>query len=203
MLDSLRVFLHCQTLEPWRCDDFISFFTNASLFEESSWHYNLWSYYNLILGFVKLTWDEKNNILKNIFDPVEQWMHTKTFKRIFGWQNTTIIFVYNLDVYQNSIHFPMCCTLLLFHSLYRYLVLYNILHSNLRRSQKMWHHHFKHQNFALHQVCKASELRGSTYTGSSIIQSIFPRSIHTLTRLFFAHFVTCPGMGYLGICKKK
>ena len=29
-----------------------------------------------------------------------------------------------------------------------------------------------------------------------------PRSIHTLARLFFAHFVTCPGMGYLGICKK-
>ena len=52
---------------------------------------------------------------------------------------------------------------------------------------------------------RRSELRGSTYTGSSIIQSIFPRLAqftHYLARLFFAHFVTCPGMGYLGICKK-
>ena len=46
-------------------------------------------------------WPEMKKItFWRIFDPVEQWIHTKTFKRIFGWQNTTIIFVYNLDVYQ-------------------------------------------------------------------------------------------------------
>ena len=79
------------------------------------------------------------------------------------------------------------------------MVLSNILHSNLSGDHKKRDTITSNIRILLYtRFVRRAGLRGSTYTQSSIIQSIFstPRSIHTLTRIFFAH-IFCRH----GICK--